>query len=54
MLRSTHTGAVPQDPAYVIMNHWGTHNQSFGGPATPNVARYLYVDWFQFTPATGS
>jgi beta-glucanase (GH16 family) len=47
------TTTVPSDPAYIIINHWGTVNPSWGG--TPTIpayyqTRYLYVDWIRYTP----
>jgi endo-1,3-1,4-beta-glycanase ExoK len=45
---STHTSNIPSDPAYVMINHWGTNSTSFGGLATPGVERYIYVSSFKF------
>jgi hypothetical protein len=50
-LVSTHTGVVPQTPAYAMINHWGTNSTGWGGLATPNVTRYMFVRSFSFTPA---
>jgi beta-glucanase (GH16 family) len=46
----TNTTNVPQLPAPVLMNHWAGEGEdlSFGGPATFNVTRRLYVRSFKF------
>ncbi len=49
-LVSTHTGVVPQTPAYAMINHWGTNSTGWGGLATPNVTRYMFVRSFSFIP----
>jgi Glycosyl hydrolases family 16/IPT/TIG domain len=49
-LVSTHTGVVPQTPAYAMINHWGTNSTGWGGLATPNVTRYMFVRSFSFVP----
>jgi endo-1,3-1,4-beta-glycanase ExoK len=49
-LVSTHTSNVPSTPAYILINHWGTNSSAWGGLATLNVERYLYVSSFTFTP----
>jgi len=49
-LVSTHTSNVPSTPAYVMINHWGTNSTGWGGLATLNVERYLYVSSFTYTP----
>jgi hypothetical protein len=51
VLVSTHTGVVPQTPAYAMINHWGTNSTGWGGLATPNVTRYMFVRSFSFIPA---
>ena len=51
VLVSTHTGVVPQTPAYAMINHWGTNSTSWGGLATPNITRYMFVRSFSFVPA---
>ncbi len=51
VLVSTHTGVVPQTPAYAMINHWGTNSTGWGGLATPNVTRYMFVRSFSFVPA---
>jgi endo-1,3-1,4-beta-glycanase ExoK len=50
VLVSTHTSNVPSTPAYIMINHWGTNSTGWGGPATLNVLRYLYVSSFTYTP----
>ena len=50
-----HATTVPEIPAHIMMNHWGTNNEEFGGMATKNsnggyADRYFYVDWFRYTP----
>ena len=50
VLQAVHTTDVPTLPAHFMINHWGTHNPSWGGVATLDVDRYFYVDWVRFTP----
>jgi Glycosyl hydrolases family 16/IPT/TIG domain len=50
VLVSTHTGVVPQTPAYAMINHWGTNSTGWGGLATPNITRYMFVRSFSFAP----
>jgi hypothetical protein len=50
VLVSTHTGVVPQTPAYAMINHWGTNSTGWGGLATPNITRYMFVRSFSFVP----
>jgi hypothetical protein len=50
VLVSTHTGVVPQTPAYAMINHWGTNSTGWGGLATTNITRYMFVRSFSFTP----
>ena len=50
VLMSTHTGVVPQTPAYAMINHWGTNSKGWGGLATPNITRYMFVRSFSFVP----
>ena len=45
-----HTTHVPIAPAYFMINHWGTNSDGWGGPATPGVSRYFYVDSVSYTP----
>jgi endo-1,3-1,4-beta-glycanase ExoK len=49
MLVSTHTQYVPSAPAYIMFNHWGTNSTEWGGLATPEVTRYVYVKSVTFT-----
>ena len=48
---ATHTTNIPQTPAYIMINFWGTNSSSWGGVATPGVTRYFYVSSVSFTPA---
>jgi len=50
MLVSTHTGVVPQTPAFAMINHWGTNSRGWGGLATTNITRYMFVRSFSFIP----
>jgi beta-glucanase (GH16 family) len=50
VLVSTHTQYVPSAPAYIMFNHWGTNSTDWGGLATPEVTRYMYVKNVTFTP----
>lgn len=43
--------APPQNPAFAMINHWGTNSKGWGGLATPGVDRYMFVKKFSFTPA---
>lgn len=43
ILVATHTEHVPQVPAYIMLNFWGTNDTQWGGLATPGVTRYMYV-----------
>ncbi len=54
LLVSTHTGVVPQTPAYAMINHWGTNSTGWGGLATPNITRYMFVRSFSFIPLSQS
>jgi Glycosyl hydrolases family 16/IPT/TIG domain len=54
VLVSTHTGVVPQTPALAMINHWGTNSTGWGGLATPNVTRYMFVRSFSFIPLSQS
>ena len=51
VLVSAHSGVVPQTPAYAMINHWGTNSTGWGGLATPNITRYMFVRSFSFVPA---
>lgn len=48
---ATHTTNIPQTPAYIMINFWGTNSSDWGGVATPGVTRYFYVKSVSFTPA---
>ncbi|MBI4128302.1 MAG: glycoside hydrolase family 16 protein [Parcubacteria group bacterium] len=48
--KAVHSGDNPSTPAYMMMSHWGTNSTGFGGKATLDTDRYLYVDWVKFTP----
>jgi beta-glucanase (GH16 family) len=47
---ATHKTVVPSKPAPFLLNHWGTNDAAWGGLATPDVERYVYVKSFTFTP----
>lgn len=44
------TRFVPRHPASIRINHWGTDNPGWGGFATANISRYLYVKLASFAP----
>jgi beta-glucanase (GH16 family) len=46
---SRHTAHVPKAPAYIMINHWGTNSTGWGGKATLNLQRYLYISSFKYT-----
>jgi beta-glucanase (GH16 family) len=46
-----HTTNVPTAPAYFMINHWGTDNPNWGGPATTGVTRYMYVTQTSYSPS---
>lgn len=48
-LIATHKNVVPKAAASFLLNHWGTNDSSWGGMATPNVDRYVYIKSFTFT-----
>ena len=48
-LISTHTKVVPKEPAPFMFNHWGTNSRDWGGLATTDVVRYVYIKSFSFT-----
>jgi beta-glucanase (GH16 family) len=50
VLVATHTKVVPSLPAAAMMNHWGTNDPNWGGPATLNSTRYMWVKSFKYTP----
>jgi len=45
-----HTKVIPSEPAPFLFNHWGTNSVDWGGVATPDVERYMWVKNFSFTP----
>lgn len=45
-----HRDVVPSNPSPFIFNHWGSNNEWWGGWATTDEVRYLYVDWFKYRP----
>jgi len=45
-----HRNVVPSLAGPFIFNHWGSNNQWWGGWATPDVDRYVYIDWFRYRP----
>jgi endo-1,3-1,4-beta-glycanase ExoK len=47
---ATHTQDVPTTPAHIMLSHWGTNDDGFGGKATVGVPRYMYVKSVSFTP----
>ena len=49
-VQGTHISNVPKAPAYFMINHWGTHSDNWGGPATVGTTRYAYIDWASYTP----
>lgn len=52
VLVSTHTEDIPQVPAYVMINHWGTNSTGWGGLATVGVSRYMYISSFTYIAAS--
>jgi endo-1,3-1,4-beta-glycanase ExoK len=44
----TATQNIPTLAAYPMINHWGTNSTDWGGFATPDVDRYMYVSSFKF------
>lgn len=50
VLVATHTKVVPSQKARVMMNHWGTDSQDWGGTATLNTSRYMWIKSFKYTP----
>lgn len=49
-LITTHKRVVPTQEARVMINHWGTNSVDWGGLATPNVERFMYVKSFKYAP----
>jgi beta-glucanase (GH16 family) len=50
-LISTHSTNIPNTPAPILLNHWGTNSASFGGVASVGTTRWMYVSSVKFTPA---
>jgi beta-glucanase (GH16 family) len=51
-LIAEHRKNVPTVPAHIILNHWGTNSDGWGGTATPGT-RYMYVKKVRFIPLPG-
>ncbi len=49
--QADHTTNVPTAPAYFMINTWGTDSGNWGGAATLNTSRYIYVSRAAYTPA---
>jgi beta-glucanase (GH16 family) len=49
-LVSVHAKNVPSAPAYIIINHWGTNNEKWGGKASLGIPRYTYVKSVSYSP----
>ncbi len=49
-LVSTHSTFVPlaSNPGFVLISHYGTNSNSFGGTATVGTTRYLYCNSFKY------
>lgn len=47
-LIARHTTNIPQAPAYPMINHWGTNNVNWGGSATLDTNRWMYVKKFEY------
>jgi len=45
-----HTTNVPSAAALIMINHWGTNSDAWGGRATVGTTRYMYVSRVSFTP----
>lgn len=50
VLVGTHTKVVPTESAPFMFNHWGTDNTNWGGTATLDVTRYMWIKNFRYTP----
>ena len=50
VLVATHTTDIPLaiNPAYVLISHYGTNSNTFGGLATVGTTRYLYCNSFKY------
>lgn len=49
-LIAKHTTNIPQAPAYPMFNHWGTNNVNWGGLATLDIDRFMFVKKFTYEP----
>jgi len=47
---ASHDTDVPEAPAYIKLNLWGTNRKEWGGVATPGTARYMYIRNVSFSP----
>jgi hypothetical protein len=47
-LIASHTKNIPTQSAYPMINHWGTNDLDWGGPATEGV-RYMWVKSFKYS-----
>jgi len=52
-LITEHRKNVPTAPAHILLNHWGTNTDSWGGTGTLGT-RYMYVKRVRFTPWAGN
>jgi len=50
---ATHRNKVPKNKGKMIFNHWGSNFKYWGGPATLNTPRYVFIDYFKFTQPNG-
>lgn len=50
VLVATHTTVVPTESASIMLNHWGTNLIGWGGSATANVPRYMWVRGVKYWP----
>lgn len=48
--KADHTNNVPTAPAYFMINTWGTDSANWGGTATLDTPRYIYVSKAAYTP----
>ena len=47
-----HRDVVPENPGPFMFSHWGSNSEWWGGWASPDVVRYVYVDYFTYRPFT--
>lgn len=47
---SAHSKVIGNTAAAAMINHWGTNDVNWGGLATPDVDRYMWVKSFSYTP----